>query len=191
MSYHFGPFVADRASYRLLKNGVAIELTPKTLDLLFFLLERPATLVTKEALLDGVWPSANVTENALAQAISDLRDALGDRPSSPIYILTVARRGYRFVAPVEAVDDRRPTSAAVTASPTPKSIAVLDFVNVTGDPDVAWLTAGIAETVTSDLTSLDHFRVIDRWRVVQAARSSGAMHTVGAAVGAALMVTGS
>src|SRR6188472_4331461 len=103
MSYHFGPFVADRASYRLLKNGVAIELTPKLLDLLFYLLERPATLVTKEALLDGVWPDANVTDNALAQAISELRDALGDVPSAPTYIRTVARRGYRFVATVENV----------------------------------------------------------------------------------------
>ena len=106
MRYHFGPFVADRLAYRLQKNGTAIELTPKSLDVLFFLLDRPATLVTKEALLDAVWPSANVTENALAQAMSDLRDALGDRASSPTYILTVARRGYRFVAPVETVDPR-------------------------------------------------------------------------------------
>ena len=103
MTYRFGPFRADRVSYRVFEGERALDLTPKLLDLLFYLLERPATLVTKEALLEGVWPGANVTDNALAQAISDLRDALNDSPSAPTYIRTVARRGYRFVAPVEAI----------------------------------------------------------------------------------------
>jgi TolB-like protein/tetratricopeptide (TPR) repeat protein len=63
---------------------------------------------------------------------------------------------------------------------------------VTGDPDVAWLGAGIAETVMSDLAALDHFRVVDRWRVVQAGRrTDGGMHEIAAAVEARLVVTGS
>lgn len=78
MVYRFGPFVADRTAYAVARDERRLDLTPKLLDLLFYLLERPATLVTKEELLDGVWPGANVTDNALAQAISDLRDALGD-----------------------------------------------------------------------------------------------------------------
>ena len=105
MTYRFGPFRADRIGYRVFEGDRALELTPKLLDLLFYLLERPATLVTKEELLEQVWPGANVTDNALAQAISDLRDALDDSPSAPTYIRTVARRGYRFVAPVEAEAD--------------------------------------------------------------------------------------
>ena len=69
---------------------------------------------------------------------------------------------------------------------------MLDFANVTGDPDVAWLGAGIAETVTSDLAALNHFRVIDRWRVAQAGRrTNGGMHEMAAALGASLIVTGS
>src|SRR5689334_12398950 len=143
MLYSFGPFRADRAAYQAYRGERSLDLTPKLLDLLFYLVERPATLVTKEELLDGVWPGANVTENALAQAISDLRDALGDSPSAPAYIRTVARRGYRFVATVEQVDraDRAP---AVTAVPAPveqveaDTVAVPDFANVTGDPEVAW-----------------------------------------------------
>lgn len=203
MTYRFGPFVADRATYRVSEGNRQLDLTPKLLDLLFYLLDRPATLVTKEELLEGVWPGANVTDNALAQAVSDLRDALDDSPASPKYIRTVARRGYRFVAPIEAA---QPTASptATTASPTPSAsatvtrqtdphaVAVLDFVNVTGDPDVAWLSAGIAETVASDLTALDHFRVIDRWRLAQAARlATGSLHETASAVGAGLVVTGS
>ncbi len=193
MRYHFGPFVADRVAYRLLQDGTAIELTPKSLDVLFFLLDRPAALVTKEALLDGVWPSANVTENALAQAMSDLRDALGDRASSPTYIRTVARRGYRFIAPVEPRESQAPSPPRAAAPDTAAraTIAVLDFVNVTNDPEVAWLSAGIAETVTGDLAALARFRVIDRWRVVQAARAADGLHAIAAAVGASHAVVGS
>jgi DNA-binding winged helix-turn-helix (wHTH) protein len=204
MTYRFGPFRADRVGYRVFEGERALELTPKLLDLLFYLLERPATLVTKEELLEHVWPGANVTDNALAQAISDLRDALDDSPSAPTYIRTVARRGYRFVAPVEAESGPRESLHAPKTSPagsgatpevrTPEvpALAVLDFANVTGDPDVAWLGAGIAETVTSDLASLDHFRVVDRWRVVQAGRhTAGSMHDIANAVGARLIVTGS
>jgi TolB-like protein/cytochrome c-type biogenesis protein CcmH/NrfG len=69
---------------------------------------------------------------------------------------------------------------------------VVDFSNVTGDAEVAWLAAGIAETVTSDLASLGHFKVIDRWRVVQATRrTDGSIDDVGAVLGATLVVTGS
>ena len=60
-------------------------------------------LVTKDELFAAIWPDVIVTENALTQAISDLRQALGDEPASPTYIQTVARRGYRFIAPVEAL----------------------------------------------------------------------------------------
>lgn len=201
MTYRFGPFVADRTAYRVSRGSIALDLTPKLLDLLFYLLDRPATLVTKESLLDDVWPDANVTDNALAQAISDLRDALGDSASSPTYILTVARRGYRFVAPVEtgampASAAGAPTPAATTTAtseiaPSTKTIAVLDFENVTGDPEIAWLRAGIAETVTSDLGRLDGFHPVDRRRIVEAARrTDGSIGAMASQLGATHVVSG-
>jgi len=101
----FGPFVVDRGTYTLKRGGEPVALTPKLLDLLLYLVERPATLVTKEELLDALWPDANVTDNALAQAVSELRQILGDDASAPTYIRTIPRRGYRFVAPVEAHED--------------------------------------------------------------------------------------
>src|SRR5882672_8665297 len=103
-SYRFGPFVADRTGYRVLRDGDPLDLTPKLLDLLFHLLDHSAALVTKEALLASLWPDANVTDNALAQAMSELRQALGDDPGAPQFIKTVARRGYRFIASVTRVD---------------------------------------------------------------------------------------
>ena len=199
MTYRFGRFDADRAAYRVSRQGTPLDLTPKLLDLLFHFLDRPGQLVTKEELLDAVWPGANVTDNAVAQAISDLREALDDEASSPTYILTISRRGYRFIAPVEAGtsgaggpahQDRRPASMAPSSGEL-ATLAVMDFTNVAQDAEVAWLGAGIAETVTSDLAALDRYRVVDRGRVVEAARrTNGSLREVGAALGARLMVTG-
>src|SRR5207302_8938251 len=110
--------------YRLTRDGAPVEVTPKLLDLLLHLLDQAGTLVTKEALLDALWPDANVTDNALTQAVSELRQALGDDAGAPQFIKTVARRGYRFVAPIE-----RSAAAEVPPAATldENAIAVLDF----------------------------------------------------------------
>ena len=113
-SYRFGPFAVERASYRMVRGDTVVPLTPKLLDLLIHLLDHAGELVTKESLLDAIWPDANVTDNALTQAISELRQALGDDPSSPRYIKTVARRGYRFIAPVTSTAE---SAAALGQSP--------------------------------------------------------------------------
>jgi DNA-binding winged helix-turn-helix (wHTH) protein/tetratricopeptide (TPR) repeat protein len=187
-AYRFGQYSVDRVQYRLTRDGTPVDVTPKLLDLLLHLLDRAGTLVTKEELLDALWPDANVTDNALTQAVSELRQALGDDAGAPSFIKTVARRGYRFVAPVESVGS---TETPPPATPDENAIAVLDFTNVSGDVDAAWLCAGIAETVSADLGALGRFRVVDRWRVVEAIRrSGGALHDVAAALGVRLAVVG-
>jgi DNA-binding winged helix-turn-helix (wHTH) protein len=190
-AYRFGPFLVDRAGYRVMRGGVQLELTPKLLDLLLLLLDHAGELVTKDDLLDALWRDANVTENALAQAVSDLRDALGDEPAAPKYIKTVARRGYRFVAAVAPLPE--PAAPPVPdAAVDDDSLAVLDFTNLTGDEDAAWLSAGIAETVSADLATVGRFRVVDRWRVVEAARrAAGALQDVAAALRVRMLVVGS
>lgn len=172
-SFKFGPFVLEGASYRLLRDGKSIPLSPKIIDLLLYLTARPSSLVSKEELFRALWPDVAVTDNALTQAVSELRQALGDDPSSPKYVQTVARRGYRFIAPVEVVM-REPTEAERTldaARPVP-AIAVLDFENVSGDGSLGWLSSGIAETLTNDLRA-GTLRIIDRVRVTQAVAQAG------------------
>src|SRR5687767_10185501 len=88
--FRFGSFVVDRTGYRALRDNVPLDLTPKLLDLLIFLADHAGSLVTKEQLLDALWPDANVTDNALAQAVSELREALGDHADKPQYIKTIA-----------------------------------------------------------------------------------------------------
>src|SRR5438034_10220181 len=83
VTFRFGPYLADRTAYRVLRAGEVVELTPKLLDLLFHLLDHAGALVTKEDLLEALWPGANVTDNALSQAVSDLRHALDDDAGAP------------------------------------------------------------------------------------------------------------
>src|SRR5687768_8055413 len=167
-SYKFGPFVVDGGAYRLLRDGSNIPLSPKIIDLLLFLAARPSVLVSKDELFRALWPDVAVTDNALTQAISELRQALGDDPAKPRYVQTVARRGYRFIAAVEAIASAPafPAAAPEKIFDTP-AVAVLDFENVSADSTLAWLSSGIAETVTNDLRAAT-MRVIDRVRVVEA-----------------------
>jgi DNA-binding winged helix-turn-helix (wHTH) protein/tetratricopeptide (TPR) repeat protein len=203
LGYRFGPFFVDRIRYRVVREGVPVELTPKLLDLLLFFLERAGSLVTKDELLNALWPDANVTENALAQAVSELRQALGDEAGSPTFIKTVARRGYRLIVPVEAVgaaatqqarhDMPLPaTDLSAARDPDRPLIAVIDFTNLTGDADSAWLSTGIAETVTGDLHALGKFHVVDRRRVADAVRTTdGSLPQVAAALGIRFALVGS
>ena len=100
MSYAFGEFRLDAAERRLVRGGEAVHLAPKAHDLLVTLVQHAGHLLTKEALLAAVWPDAFVEEGILAVHISGLRKALGDANRQPAYIETVARSGYRFIAPV-------------------------------------------------------------------------------------------
>lgn len=102
--FAFGPFLLNRRSRVLLRDGVIVPLTPKVFDTLAALVERPNEVVSKEDLLSLVWQDSFVEENNLAQNVSALRKALG----AESYIQTVPKRGYRFVMPVEAVPAGEP-----------------------------------------------------------------------------------
>lgn len=197
--YRCGPFIVDRAAYRVLKDGTPLSLTPKLVDLLLYFVSRPSVLVTKDELLGALWPDVIVTDNALTQAISDLRQAIGDGASSPTYIQTVARRGYRFIAPVEPLSGPDGPDTAASVDPVlpgepgvVRSVAVLDFTNLSRDADVEWLATGIAETVSNDLTALRVLRVVDRARVAEAVRrTDGNLSAVAKELGVTLAVVGS
>ncbi len=106
----FGVFTFDRGE-RLLRCGTEeIALPPRVLGVLDLLLDRAGEVVPRQTLIDSVWKDAFVTDTSLAEAVSFLRQALGDDSQSPTYIQTVHRRGYRFVAPV--VDAQPPASSA-------------------------------------------------------------------------------
>lgn len=101
--YEFAPFCLDTPKQLLLRDGERIPLTQKALAALTVLVERHGRTVTKEELMDRVWPGVAVEENNLSQCIFAIRRALGERPAEHRFILTVPGEGYCFVADVREV----------------------------------------------------------------------------------------
>jgi DNA-binding winged helix-turn-helix (wHTH) protein/tetratricopeptide (TPR) repeat protein len=97
----FDPFCLDLGNECLWRGSQAIKLRPKVFAVLQYLLDRPGQLVTKEQLLDAVWPATFVTDAVLKVTIRQLRNALDDDPNAPRFIQTSHRRGYRFIANVD------------------------------------------------------------------------------------------
>jgi DNA-binding winged helix-turn-helix (wHTH) protein len=113
--YKFGEFEADVRAAELRRNGTRLKLQLQPFELLLALLERPQDVVTREELRLRLWPEDTFVDfdHGLNTAVAKLRDVLGDSASSPKYIETVAKRGYRFLAQPELVQ-QAPAAAAVT-----------------------------------------------------------------------------
>jgi Tol biopolymer transport system component/DNA-binding winged helix-turn-helix (wHTH) protein len=98
--YEFGEVRVDMGRMAALRGDTAIPLEPKAFDVLVHLIEHRNRVVTKDELLDTVWTGTFVTPNVLTRAVAQIRKALADEAEHGQYIETVAKRGYRFVAPV-------------------------------------------------------------------------------------------
>ena len=119
-AYRFGPFYLDVRERRLSRDAEVIPLRVKVFDTLRVLVENAGRLVTKQELLDAVWPGTIVEENNLNHNVSVLRKALGEKATGQQYIETVPRVGYRFVAPVETVAlETQPSAGAPTVGTDP------------------------------------------------------------------------
>src|SRR5688572_1207195 len=102
--WRFGQFELDLSTRELRKNGLRIHLQEQQARILEALLDRPGELVTREVLRERLWPADTFVdfERSLNAAVAKLRQVLTDSAEQPRYVETVARRGYRFIAPVEA-----------------------------------------------------------------------------------------
>lgn len=125
--YRFGVFEADATTGELRRQGVRIKLNAQPFQVLFMLLERPGELLTREEISRELWPDGTFVdyEHGVNSAVNRIREALRDTASSPRFVETLARRGYRFVAPVERIalaGNRAPTVSdfppQVSESPT-------------------------------------------------------------------------
>ncbi len=106
--YEFDQFRIDVTERLLLHEGAPLALPPKAFDILLALVQQSGHVLEKRELIETVWPDTFIEENNLTQYISALRRALGDDRRDQHYIETVARRGYRFLAPVRQVRDEGP-----------------------------------------------------------------------------------
>jgi DNA-binding winged helix-turn-helix (wHTH) protein/tetratricopeptide (TPR) repeat protein len=118
----FGTFEVDVRARELRKHGVRIKLQEQPFHVLTVLLERPGDVVTREELRSEIWPADTFVDfdNSLNTSINKLREALGDSADNPVFIETLPRRGYRFLAPVTKNDGKGLTSIddQATVAPT-------------------------------------------------------------------------
>lgn len=115
-SFRFGPFSFDPGDRRLERDGAPVELNARYLDALALMVREAGRLVSKDRFLEEVWRGVPVTDEALTQCIKTLRRQLGDDAVRPRFIETVPKHGYRFIAPVEEVEDE-PGPAKAAPSP--------------------------------------------------------------------------
>jgi cholera toxin transcriptional activator len=113
----FGVFELDLGAGELRKNGVKLRLQEQPFQVLTVLLDRVGDVVTREELRDKLWPADTFVDfdHSLNTAVNKLREVLGDSASNPRFVETLARRGYRFIAPVQ-IPDTKTSSAAKTHS---------------------------------------------------------------------------
>lgn len=160
----------DRRELRRASRAVAVP--PLVFDLVAYLAQRCDRVVGKDDLIAALWNGRIISDSTLASHINAARKALGDDGQQQRMLRTVARKGFRFVAAVREVEslDADAGPAAVTASPSPAlpdkpSIAVLPFINLSGDPAQEYLVDGVVGDIIAAMSRY-------RWLFVVARNSS-------------------
>ena len=188
--FRFGDFELDVQGYELRRKGRPIRLERQPMDLLILLVERRRELVTREAIVARLW-GQNVfvdVEMGINTAIRKIRQALNDsrdRRKSAGLVETVSGKGYRFVADVVVV----PPDAAGAAV----MLAVLPFVNLTGDAQREYVADGLTEDAIATLGQIDpvHMRVIGRTSAMVYKDTPKSMATIGSELNAQFLIEGS
>jgi TolB-like protein len=173
--FRFEDFVLDPDRHELRKGATVIAIGPQVFDVLLHLVKNRERVVSKDELLDAVWDGRIVSESTLTSHINAVRKAVGDSGGAQRLVKTVARKGFRFVGPVdEGTSADAPEPAAPephkAQAPAPRapavpdipSIAVLPFLNLSGDPEQEYFADGVVEDIISALSRIGWLFVIAR-----------------------------
>ncbi|MDR6841477.1 winged helix-turn-helix domain-containing protein [Pseudoxanthomonas sacheonensis] len=154
-----GEWSVDSAAGELSGVPGAVRVEPKVMDLLLLLASQPGQVVTRERIMNALWPGLVVGEDSLARTVSKLRQALGDDARSPRYVETISKRGYRLLAEVTmsaaATPTTAPTVAPVSAARNHKKWLGVAALGIAGLIGLGWLLGrGPAPPVSSDDSAL-------------------------------------
>jgi DNA-binding winged helix-turn-helix (wHTH) protein len=149
--WHFERYRLDPHDARLWRGDQAVALTLKAFGVLHYLVTHAGQLVTKEALLDAVWPKTAVSDAALRVVISELRKALGDAAHAPQFIATVQRLGYRFLAPVSRIT---PSEECQENGPPPSTLSLSPEEPPLKEPPMLTVLCGVLPNVSARSTEL-------------------------------------
>ncbi|WP_159627668.1 winged helix-turn-helix domain-containing tetratricopeptide repeat protein [Massilia puerhi] len=163
----FEDCVLDLDRRELLRASTVVPTAPQVFDLLAYLARCHERVVSRDELVGTIWAGRIVSESTLASHVNAVRKAVGDCGKEQRVIRTVARKGFRFVAGVREVGAPELAATVPAAPPLPAkpSIAVLPFVNLSGDPQQDYLADGVVEDIIAALSR-------HRWLFVVARNSS-------------------
>ena len=175
VQFHFSDHVLDVRLRELTRGGESVAVEPQVFDLLVHLIENRDHVVTKDDLIETVWDGRIVSESTLTSRINAARRAVGDSGKDQAVIRTIARKGFRFVGDVQKLRNGEVPAVATPAldftgeplhGPLPAldrtAIAVLPFVNLSGEAEQEYFSEGISEDIITALSKLRWFYVIAR-----------------------------
>jgi TolB-like protein len=191
-----GDWLVEPKLARVSRAGEVQRVTPRAMSVLLCLAEAGGTVVSRNDILDAVWPGMAVTPDALSQCLVELRRVFGDSPKQPGIIETIPKIGVRLVAPVVQKRASRPgqndADSGAGADAQRRSLAVLPFDNLSGDPGNAYVAAGMQEEILTRLSRLaNRFRVISRTSVLRYATERPSIRTIAQELGADIILEGS
>ncbi len=187
--FRFSTFELDVQEYALRRQGQAVRLERRAMDLLILLVHRRNHLVSRTEIVDRLWGKGVFVdiETGVNTAIRKVRQALHDDPDAPAFVETVPSKGYRFIAEVEVLGN-----APVPAKPQ-TTLAVLPFENIGADPEREYLADGFTEESIVALGQVDpeHLCVIGRTSVTRYKRTTKSLSEIGGELGVAYLIEGS
>ncbi|HYC16256.1 MAG TPA: winged helix-turn-helix domain-containing tetratricopeptide repeat protein [Pseudolabrys sp.] len=169
MQFLFGDHTLDDDRRELLRGTEPVAVEPQVFDLLIYLVQNRDRVVSKDDLIASVWGGRVVSDSTLTSRINAARKAVGDSGGKQKLIRTIARKGLRFVADVQLrplgiepqAEIHEPSRSALPLPDRP-AIAVLPFINMSGDPEHEYFSDGISEDIITALSKLRWFFVIAR-----------------------------
>jgi cholera toxin transcriptional activator len=137
--YRFGAFAVDAATGELRRQGIRIKLNAQPFQVLTLLLDRPGELLTRENISRELWPDGTFVdyEHGVNSAVNRIREALGDTAGNPRFVETLARRGYRFVAPVERIGSGEVPTIVSDSGQAPTLPAPAPVEAASSEPDAS------------------------------------------------------
>jgi TolB-like protein/Tfp pilus assembly protein PilF len=186
--FEFGAYRLDAKSGVLFRDGERVVLTPKVAELLLAMVQAAGTVLTREELVQQLWPDTVVEEGSLTSHISLLRKALGERPGAQEFIETLPKRGYRFVAAVKRLESGAHGNRLDRAM-----LAVLPFENFTSGEKYDYFSDGLTEEMITELARLSPERlgVIARTSAMQFKSTTKTIAQIGGELGVSHILEGS
>ncbi|MCR9136594.1 MAG: winged helix-turn-helix domain-containing protein [Alphaproteobacteria bacterium] len=187
MIFRFDDFELDTAKHELRSAGSALHVEPRIFAVLAYLVRHRDRMVSKHELIEQLWDGRAVSDWTISGSIKSSRSALGDNAKTKRYIRTIHGQGYRFIADALAIEDGDTGSAPGNST----SIAVLPFVNLSGQADQDYLSDGITEDLITDLGNIDGLIAVSRNAAFAFRGSDNDVQTVSRRLNARFLLQGS